>query len=197
MISVDLLIDFGAIKKTYSKDDVVFKQGQKAKAYHQLVLGEVKMNNYNEMGKEFIQRIFSPGESFGEPPLFGDFAFPANAIALKHTAVMKLPKPAFFELLRVYPDIHLQLTKTLSMRLHYKSIMAVEMSFEEAGHRILRILDYLKKQAHGDEKTLYEVTLTRQQIADLTGLRVETVIRTVKKLAEKEMLELKGRKIFR
>jgi|SRR5699024_9358271 len=197
MIPIDLLLDFGAVKQTYSKDDFVFQQGQKAKAYHQLLWGEVKMNNYNEMGKEFIQSIFSPGESFGEPPLFGDFAFPANAVALKHTEVVKLSKPAFFRLLRAHPDEHLALTKTLSMRLHYKSIMAVEMSFEEAGHRILRILDYLKKQTHSDDDTLFEVALTRQQIADLTGLRVETVIRTVKKLAEKGALDLRGRKIFR
>lgn len=42
----------------------------------------------------------------------------------------------------------------------------------------------------------YEVSLTRQQLADLTGLRVETVIRTIKNLATKKKLEIINRKIF-
>ncbi|WP_228406521.1 helix-turn-helix domain-containing protein [Chryseobacterium sp. AG844] len=38
--------------------------------------------------------------------------------------------------------------------------------------------------------------LTRQQIANLTGLRVETVIWTIKKMAQEKILKLDGRTIF-
>jgi CRP-like cAMP-binding protein len=40
------------------------------------------------------------------------------------------------------------------------------------------------------------VQLTRQQIADLTGLRVETVIRTIRRMHEDGILVLKGHKIY-
>ena len=58
----------------------------------------------------------------------------------------------------------------------------------------MSLLTYLKKDSNISGK--YEVSLTRQQLADLTGLRVETVIRTIKNLATKKKLEILNRKIF-
>ena len=41
------------------------------------------------------------------------------------------------------------------------------------------------------------VEITRQQIADLTGLRVETVIRAIKSLEKKGEVTIKDRKVYR
>ena len=70
-----------------------------------------------------------------------------------------------------------------------------EISMYDAGHRIITLIDFLKKR-DGHTDKLYEVTLTRQQIADLTGLRVETVIRAIRVLSNTELIR-KGRKIYR
>lgn len=198
MIKETLLLDFGAENCSYQKNAIIFSEGQHADYYYQVLSGEVKMNNYTEDGKEFIQSIFSAGRGFGEPPLFADFTYPANAEAITNAELLRLKKESFFKLLEAHPEIHLEITKALSLRLHYKAIMAKELSHEEPGHRILRFLDYLKHDVYDLKKPYtFEVDLTRQQIADLTGLRVETVIRTTKKLAETGDLKLKKRKIFR
>jgi CRP-like cAMP-binding protein len=41
-----------------------------------------------------------------------------------------------------------------------------------------------------------QVMLTRQQIADFTGLRVETVIRVIRILHEKKLLAIQKGKVF-
>ena len=198
MIDENLLLHYGAKKVSYNKGDQLFREGDTALNYYQVSAGEVKMNNYNLDGKEFIQGIFNPGQSFGEPPLFADVKYPANAEALTDCEVMLLHKTGFFELLASNPEVHLKVTQTLANRLYYKAIMASEISSQEPEHRILRILDYLKKNVHKTEgKFSYKVDLTRQQIADLTGLRVETVIRATKALEKKGELKIKNRKVYR
>lgn len=198
MISEDLLLEFGGEKKTFEKDDYLFEEGTKAHYYFQMVSGDVKMNNFHESGKEFIQSIFSEGRSFGEPPLFVDIDYPANAVAITQTEVILLEKKSFLDLLLAHPQIHLEITKTLAERLYYKAIMASEMSSEEPEHRILRILDYLKNDVYNlTDPFSFKVKLTRQQIADLTGLRVETVIRATKNLEKKNELKIKNRKLYR
>lgn len=198
MIAENLLLDFGAKKISYYKGDRLFSEGDTAINYYQVISGEVKMNNYNLDGKEFIQGIFTSGQSFGEPPLFADVKYPAHAEAITDSEVIQLHKSGFFELLTSHPDIHLNITKTLASRLYYKAIMASEISSQEPEHRILRILDYLKKYVHKTEGEFsYKVDLTRQQIADLTGLRVETVIRATKALEKKGELQIKNRKVYR
>ncbi|MFD1096502.1 Crp/Fnr family transcriptional regulator [Salegentibacter chungangensis] len=198
MIDESVLMEFGARKSWYPKGELIFGEGELAKCYFQIISGEVKMNNYNYDGKEFVQGIFYKGQSFGEPPLFGDLKYPANAEAITEVELYKLAKPHFFQLLEANPEIHLELTKTLASRLFYKAIIASELSTQEPEHRILRLLDYLKKYVHQlKEPFSFKVDLTRQQIADLTGLRVETVIRATKSLEKKNEVLISKRKIYR
>lgn len=198
MIDENLLLDHGAKKVSYSKGDQLFREGDSAVNFYQIASGEIKMNNYNEDGKEFIQGIFGMGQSFGEPPLLANVKYPANAEAISDAEVYQLPKEHFLELLSSNPKVHLKITQTLAKRLFYKAIMVSEISSQEPEHRILRILDYLKKYVHKKEGQFsFKVDLTRQQLADLTGLRVETVIRATKSLEKKGELQIKKRKVYR
>ncbi len=199
MIDQNILEDAGAILKEYKRNEQLFVEGDIARYYFQIEIGEVKMNNFNDDGKEYIQGIFSAGKSFGEPPLFADFKYPANAEAITDTKVWQLPKNKFLKVLEENPLIHHKFTSTLALRLYYKAMMVSEISTQEPEHRIIRILDYFKKndQVNPADVSPYKIELTRQQLADLTGLRVETVIRTVKKLENKGELSIKDRKIYR
>ncbi|MBZ9630808.1 Crp/Fnr family transcriptional regulator [Salegentibacter sp. LM13S] len=198
MISENILLEFGASKETYHKGDQLFREGEIALNFFQIISGEIKMNNYNADGKEFIQGMFTDGQSFGEPPLLADVKYPANAEAIKTSEVLKLPKLNFLELLTQHPKTHLKLTRTLAERLFYKAIMVSEISSQDPEHRIIRILDYLKRYVHQIEGQFkFKVNLTRQQIADLTGLRVETVIRAMKGLEKKGELKIKSGKVYR
>ncbi|MBZ9627895.1 Crp/Fnr family transcriptional regulator [Psychroflexus sp. CAK1W] len=198
MINPDLLLQFNAELIKIEKGHIIFDYGSKAQFYFQVKSVEVKMNNVNRDGKEFIQGIFYAGQSFGEPPLFADVAYPAGAEAITDAELYRLPKDIFFELLKQNPDTHLKISEVLASRLYYKAIMASEISSQEPEHRILRLLDYTKKHIHDlDSTDVLEVDLTRQQIADLTGLRVETVIRSCKSLEKKGEIQIKKRKIFR
>lgn len=57
------------------------------------------MSNLNDDGKEFIQGIFKEGRSFGEPPLFMNREYPANAEIIKKVKVLMLSKENFLELM--------------------------------------------------------------------------------------------------
>lgn len=197
MIDENLLLNHGAKKVAFSKGDQLFREGEAATNFYQVVSGEIKMNNYNEDGKEFIQGIFSIGQSFGEPPLLANVKYPANAEAISDAEVFQLSKEQFLELLSSNPKVHLKITETLAKRLYYKAIMVSEISSQEPEHRILRIIDYLKQVKKVEEKFSYRLDLTRQQLADLTGLRVETVIRATKSLEKKGELQIRKRKVYR
>ncbi|RMA64570.1 Crp/Fnr family transcriptional regulator [Ulvibacter antarcticus] len=195
MIPENLLETYGAECLQYGENELIFSEKRRADFYFQIKAGEVKMFNLSENGKEFLQGMFFTGESFGEPPLFGDFKYPATAITLGSSKIYRLPKAKLMELLKSNFNLHLKVTETLAKRLKYKSMIMKEISVHPPEHRILTLVDFLKKQ-YGDE-TMYKVELTRQQIADLTGLRVETVIRAFKSLESEGEIEIRNHKIFR
>jgi CRP-like cAMP-binding protein len=198
MIATDLLKKYGALKKSFDKNEIIFEENNLPTHYYQIVSGEVKMSNYNDDGREFIQGIFYKEQSFGEPPLFLNQSYPANAITVEASEMLVLTKSNFMKLLEENPDVSIKIIENLAQRLYYKSVMAAEMSTQEPEHRILKLIDYgiayfnFEKNENG-----HLINFTRQQIGDLTGLRVETVIRTIKTLEKKGLLKIINRKVYR
>ncbi|OCB77494.1 cyclic nucleotide-binding protein [Flavobacterium piscis] len=198
MIAIALLEKYGALKKSFDKNEIIFEDGNLPTHYYQIISGEVKMSNYNDDGREFIQGIFYTNQSFGEPPLFLNQNYPANAIAVEDAEILLLTKSSFMQLLQENANVSIKIIENLAQRLYYKSVMAAEMSTQEPEHRILKLMDHgiayfnFKKEENG-----YLINFTRQQIGDLTGLRVETVIRTIKALEKKGVLKIINRKVYR
>ncbi len=195
MIKVDLILSCGGTLRNVVKNELIFKAGHFPSYYYQVVEGKVKMNNYSDDGKEFIQEIFTAGRSFGEPPLFINEPYPANAIAISAGVVVQIKKSLFDEMLYKYPEVSIELNRSLARRLYYKAIMAPELSSQNPEKRLLKLLHYLKEQT-GSTTDFFLVELSRQQLADLTGLRVETVIRTIKHLEKQGYLKIIEGKIY-
>lgn len=74
--------------------------------------------------------------------------------------------------------------------------MLFNNSATEPVSKIKSLMDYYKEISLCKTPYSYQIPLTRQQIANLTGLRVETVIRTVKKMEKEKILKLEKRQIL-
>jgi CRP/FNR family transcriptional regulator, cyclic AMP receptor protein len=195
MIEEKLLLDKGATLRKYKKDQSIFYEGDKAMYYFQIAEGSIKMVSVNDTGKEFIQGIFKAGDSFGEPVLIIDEPYPATAVANEDSIIIKLNKEFFLDILKENPDIHFRFSQVLAKRIYHKSLIAKEISTYGPEHRIFSVLKIFKKDYNLNGEA-YKVELSRQQIADMTGLRVETVIRSIKKLQEKKLIKIQKGKIY-
>jgi len=63
-------------------------------------------------------------------------------------------------------------------------------------HRISALLQYFKTNNRHTCPKCNRVQLTRQQIADMTGLRVETVIRAIRHLHTQGKLVIEKGKVY-
>jgi CRP/FNR family transcriptional regulator, cyclic AMP receptor protein len=196
MIDIDTLIAWGATFKKVRSNDILFKEGVQCQFYHQLVSGTVRWVNVNEEGKEFLQIIINPGESFGELPLFDDEPFAATAIANEDVVIIRLHRSIFHKLLNENPQIHFAFTKLLTQRLRFKLFVLKEMANHNPENSISILLSYFKQTNKNICPKCSRINLTRQQIADMTGLRVETVIRTIKNLQTKGKLVIAKGKVY-
>lgn len=194
MIPEKVLIQFGAEEKQLAVNSYIFKEGYPAYFYFQIQHGSVRLYNTSENGKIFVQGFFYSGESFGEPPLLGDFPYPVSAVTEDKTTLLRISLTKFKRLLLQYPEYHFKLTRTLSNRLRYKSLKLNEISTSPPKQRVLSILTYHKMLQGKSDAFL--VPFTRKEIAMLSGLRLETVIRSVKALEKEEKLTIKKGKII-
>lgn len=177
----------------YKKGAIIYKPGVQPKAVYFIKGGEVRMVTVNDEGKEFIQGIFKANQYFGEPALLLNKPYLAYTIVTKDAEIIPVKRDQFFELIEKDRLFSMELIKTLSNRLFYKSMMLEELANEQAEHRVRTLIAYLLKNLEKDAV----MDITRQQLADMSGLRVETVIRLVKKLAVRKELKLLNGKIVK
>jgi CRP-like cAMP-binding protein len=189
-------LTWGATYKKVRKDEVIFQEGSQGFFYYQLVNGKIKWINLDDNGKEFIQCIINEGESFGELPLLDDGPYVATAVALEDGVVLRLRKETFLQLLKENPQIHFKFTRLMTERLRLKFIFMKELSNQDPERKIWTILNYYKEDGETRVGGRHRINLTRQQIANMTGLRVETVIRTIKGLEEEGRLVIDKGKVF-
>jgi CRP/FNR family transcriptional regulator, cyclic AMP receptor protein len=196
MIPAEILHRYKARLTHLRKDQILIHEGEAANDFLQVEEGQVKMYILNPDGQEFTQGIFSSGESFGEPALLGNFPYPSSAVAISDAKIWRLPRPEFLQLLKENFDLHLKLDQVLCKRLQYKSMVLTEVSSYDPEHRLTTVIRYFKsKMLRSNQKEKIIIPFTRQQLADMTGLRVETVIRAVKKMEKDGKLSLEGHKI--
>jgi len=196
MIDIDTLLAWGAAYKKLTPGEIIFKEGTASSFYYQLVSGKVRWVNINDEGNEFIQTIIEPGECFGEFPLFDDEPFAASAIADEDSVIIRLHRSSFHELLKENSELHFKFTRLLTQRLRFKFLILKELAKHNPENSISTLLNYFKQNQKNICTKCNRLKLTRQQIADMTGLRVETVIRTMKSMQQKGELQISKGKVY-
>lgn len=194
IIDINTLLAWGGTYKKVAAGEIIFREGAICTFYHQLVSGSVRWVNVNDEGREILQIMIEPGECFGELPLFDGGVFAATTIANEDSVIIRLNKATFYQLIKEGPEIHFAFSKLLSERLRFKFLIVRELANHNPEHSISSLFAYFKETQKNICTKCNRVKLTRQQIADMTGLRVETVIRTIRNMHRRgELLVDKGK----
>ena len=195
-IDTDLLYTWGAVAKKVPKNTIIFYEDDPPLSFYQILEGTVKMSYTNEDGKDLTIGIFEKGNSFGEPPLFIEQPYPASAIAQTDCVLLKLSKTNFIAFLQENPDIQIKILKVFAWKIYNKIVFSKNIINHKPEYRIKYFLDNLKKQNNVTACQKMRIPYTRQEIADFTGLRVETVIRTISLMNKLKKIEIVDHKLF-
>ncbi|PTT34939.1 Crp/Fnr family transcriptional regulator, partial [Chryseobacterium sp. HMWF028] len=177
IISEDLLFSYGATLENYEAGSSVFQEGTTAKYYFQIRSGTVKLNTFLEDGKEFVYGLPFDGHCIGESYLFTDHHYAINAIAVTNCEIIKISKAKFLQMLLEKPALMLEINKYMADRMHFRYMISSFLAISDPIVKLMKLFDHIKKYFGFEEAYSFLIPYTRQQIATLTGLRVETVIR--------------------
>lgn len=190
------LLEYKAQLKHFEKGEIIFQEGSMPRYFYQLVEGCIKMVSNCEDGKVYTQGVFTDGSCFGEPPLILDEPYPASAIAVTNGVYLRLPKVNFETMMQERPNMCRDLNKLLAVKAYEKSKRNAMLTSQTPEFKIQFILDDMKKKQASEKSAKCLICLTRQEIADFTGLRVETVIRTLKRMEQEAKIEIRNRKLY-
>src|SRR5690606_34644576 len=196
MIDTDLLLEKGATYRHAEAGEVIFNEGAPATFYYQLVSGKVRWSHFHDNGKEVLHKIVEAGEAFGELPLFDGGPYEASAVADSPCTLLRLSATTFRQLLADQPDVHLAFTKSLVAHLRFKFFLFNALAKNNPQAALVELIDYFNRHGRLICQDCKRLMVTRQQLANMLGLRVETVIRAIKQLQQEDKLCIVKGKVF-
>lgn len=190
---VERIFKFG-VRRSFSEGTRIFAQGEIANFLPTVLTGRVKMVRYPEPGKEVIIGTFGPGEIFAIPPALDGKGFPSTAIAMEDTDLLILGRDHFLDLLGYSSEFSSVIMQRVCGILRDRSETIHVLSTQSAEQRVAKVL--LSVIEKGAEAPPYKITLRRQDIAEMSGLTLESTIRSIRKLADRDLLKIVRGKIY-
>jgi|GEM_PF-1218383 len=166
-------------RRIVNKGEFVFMEGEECNALFIVERGAIRIFKSLDSGRELTMDIFYQGEAIGEVALIDETPFPASAVALEDSKVLKLGRHDYEELLRRFPDASTSIIRDLSLRIRALNRRVLELGSGEVEQRLALVALTIAERSHPDEKDILICDLSRQELASLVGARMETVIRTI------------------
>ncbi|WBX97846.1 Crp/Fnr family transcriptional regulator [Chryseobacterium gambrini] len=174
--------------------EILFSENTTPEFYYQVKVGIIKLINiYSKT--EFIHTYISEGECLGENFLITQTPYTLRAVANEKSIVTRLPRFQFMEILAKYSTCNTALLQLMAKRMCYKDEMMFAISSNNPKVKIMTLLKQLKESQSQGIRVSYEIPLTRKEISNMLGIRVETVIRCIKSLENNGMVSIVNGKI--
>jgi CRP-like cAMP-binding protein len=185
------------IAEGFKKKQLIFSEGDLSEWLYIVTKGKVKITKLSQEGKEIILEIISPLDFFGGVAAVRGFPYPANAVAMENTEVLKVSRRNLMTIMDRFPNLMFSMAANIGDRIKGSHEMLKSIALEKVESRIASLLIKLSDKV--GEKTaegiLINMNLTKQDIAEMVGTTVETSIRTTSKLSKAGILSSKAGKI--
>jgi CRP/FNR family transcriptional regulator, cyclic AMP receptor protein len=191
-------LDRRLVPRRFSRDQVVFEEGQPAQGLYIIARGAVRIYKTSAEGREQVLAVERAGYSVAEIPLFDGGPYPASVAALENSDLLFLSRQDFEALCREHPQITLKVLEVVGRRLRQLVSIIEELSFRTVRHRLAALL-VEQAEASGaqtDDGIEFTLAVTNQEIAARIGTVRELVSRTLGQFEGAELIERRGRAIL-
>jgi CRP-like cAMP-binding protein len=167
----------------YNEGDPIQFAGDPAGRLSIVARGTVKLVRPTLDGTDVLVDLVGPGQSFGSLLQLGDAIYREDATAQTPVCVLHINSHTFARLMNEFPAIAIATLQFVSGKLIDARTTIEELSAYPVEQRLaaalLRLADRVGTQREGD--VLIELPLSRQDLADMIGSKVETVSRAMSK----------------
>jgi CRP/FNR family transcriptional regulator, anaerobic regulatory protein len=177
----------------YAAGEHLFREGDPFTAIAAVRAGTVKTCVVDAHGREQVQGFFLPGEVIGLNAIHGA-RYPCNAVALDTVALCRFSFPQMALLATQLPGLQQHLFRLLSHDIGKAALLAGDFTADE---RMAAFLVALSRRyaARGFSGSVFNLTMSRTDIANYLRLAPETVSRVLRRFQDEGSLRIDRREI--
>lgn len=158
---------------------MLIRQGEPASTFFLMERGYLKLTQVTPEGSEVIVRFVGRWDPVGGVAALGEAPYPVTATACDAVDVLAWPRKVLADLLERYPQLKTNILREMTAHMDDALTRLRELATLKVSQRLAHTLLRLTGPAKSDRAGTLTVphTLTRQELAELTGTTLFTVSR--------------------
>jgi CRP-like cAMP-binding protein len=170
--------------RTFARDELLFMQGQPVRSLVLIQSGSVKLTQLSANGNEVILWMNGSGDVMGMHADSPSCSHTCSARAMEQCKALVWEYTRLQMLVAEYPQLRRNISQILASRLQELEERFREIATEKVARRLALALTRLLKQVGKKTPDGTEVSLSREELAQLTGTTLFTISRILSKWAE-------------
>jgi CRP/FNR family transcriptional regulator, polysaccharide utilization system transcription regulator len=187
------VIDEKRIEVHFKAGELIFKQGTPNLHFLCLTSGMVKLYIEGFDNKNLIIGLVKPVEYILGPGIYVDNKHHYSAMAIEDSTACLVEANVFKSLIRTNPDFAETFIKKVSLLSILNFEQAISLTQKQMPGRIADVLLYLREKVY--ESNPFFTTLSRQDLADMSGMSKESAIRILKDFKDEDIIRVDGNHI--
>jgi len=189
------MINFEKDFRQYRRGDVLYQEGNRISGFYCIHKGIIKVFKTGFDGKEQIIRFAKEGEIIAyRSVLSNEPACPSAKVSADCQGGF-IPSEILVTLINANSAFSLELLKLACHELGEANSFITDIAQKTVRERLAEILLLLMNDFGLDEHNNLEISLTREELANIVGTATESVIRLLSEFKSDKLVELNGRKI--
>jgi CRP/FNR family transcriptional regulator len=170
----------------FSAGQVIFREGEAVPGLYCVGSGLVRVVKEGPTGKQLVLHFAQAGHTFGEVAVFGNFDAPATAEAVDDTLCAVIPSASLRGLLEAHHELCLELLGATAQWVRSLVGLLEDIVLRDASARVAR---YLLEADPTASLPSFVLPVLKKDLAAQMNLTQETLSRTLRKLADAELIE--------
>ena len=170
--------------RIFARDEILFMQGQPVHSLMLIQTGSVKLTQLSSNGNEVILWMNGEGDAVGEHADGSSCTHSCSARAMEQCKALTWEYTRLQNVLIEYPQIRKNINQILSGRLRELEERFREVATEKVAKRLALTLLRLLKKVGKDNRGGVQVSLSREELAQMTGTTLFTISRILSKWGE-------------
>jgi len=180
---------------SHKRGNTIYHEGSRINGTYLVVEGILKIFKTGFDGKEQIIRFAKPGDLIGFRSVISEELACSTTKVIQETVLCYLPGDILEKLLKENSSFSMSLMKLTCKELGESNKFLTDIAQKTVRERLAEILLLLMDTFELDHDHNLQISLTREELANMVGTATESVIRLLSEFKSDKLIELNGRKI--
>jgi len=179
----------------YKRGDILYHEGNRISGFYCVNSGIIKVFKTGLDGKEQIIRFARPGDIIAYRSVISNEPACTTAKVIEDCQVCFIPTEILITFVKSNPTFALEMVKLTCHELGEANSYITDIAQKTVRERLAEVLIQLVNDFGLDEQKFLNISLTREELANIVGTATESVIRLLSEFKTDKLVELNGRKI--